>query len=380
MRLVSEDAVDLPLTNATPEEVAGFNRGDALFDLPFRMTDGLGPLYIRTACSACHAEAGRGPGLVEKMSSVDPATAATTLPYGATVRPFVTAGASTPIGPAVDGAAATVTRSVRVGPALWGRGYLEAIADQEIERVEREQSLRPDAIRGRINRVVYHSMGTTDPRFSAHERGEGGLIGRFGLKARVATVDDFSADALQGDMGITSPLRPSELLNPDGLTDDARPGVDAEMETVAALADYVRLIEIPRRDPAVATAEARALFDQVSCGACHVPALRTRADYPIPLLADIDAPIFSDLLLHDLGDGLADGVADESASGREWRTAPLIGIRFFRSYLHDGRAHSLDDAIKQHASPGSQANEAVERYQALSEDQRQVLLRYVGSL
>ncbi|MES1171986.1 MAG: di-heme oxidoredictase family protein [Bacteroidota bacterium] len=380
IRVVGEDPVDLPLNGSSADQVALFDRGDALFDAVFRVPDGLGPLYIRTACSACHNEAGRGPGLVEKMSPADAAAAPVMLPYGSTIRPFAVAGASMPLVPPEGGWGHALQRSVRVGPALWGRGYVEAITDAEIERVAHEQSLRSDAIRGRINRVTYHSMGTTDPQFAAHAIGETGLIGRFGLKARIATVDDFSADALQGDMGITSPLRPAELANPEGVTDDVKMGVDVELQIVADLASYVRMIEIPDRDPNAATPGARAVFEQTLCGACHVPALRTRADYPVALLADIDAPVYSDLLLHDMGDALADGVPDENATGREWRTTPLIGLRFFRSYLHDGRAHSIDEAIRLHAGVGSQANEAVARYEALTDAQRADLLRFVTSL
>lgn len=379
-RIVSEDAVDLPLVGSTAEDLKIFTDGDALFDVVFRASDGLGPLFIRSACSACHAEAGRGPGLVEKMAPTDPSVGADSLPYGATVRPYMTGTATTPLVPPPEGWGQPLRLSMRLGPALWGRGYMEAIADEEIERVAAEQAARPDAIHGRINRVTYRSVAAEEPGFPAHAAGQSGLIGRFGLKARVATLNDFTADAFQGDMGITSPMRPVELVNPDGLNDDGKLGVDIDLPIVRDVAGYVQRIEIPRRDPAAATESARALFAETLCGTCHVPALRTRADYPVALLADIDAPVYSDLLLHDMGDELADGVADESATGREWRTPPLIGLRFFASYLHDARAHSIEEAITMHAGVGSQANESVARYQALSPAQRAELLRFVTSL
>ena len=379
-RIVAEDAVDLPLAGASAEDLKIFRDGDALFDVTFGARDGLGPLFIRSNCSACHAEAGRGPGLVEKMAPVDPAVGGEPLPYGPTIRPYVTGTATTPLVPPPDGWGQPLQRSRRLGPALWGRGYVEAVADAEIERLAAEQAARPDAIHGRINRVTYHSAAADDPGFQGHAAGDAGLIGRFGLKARVATISDFTADAFQGDMGITSPMRPTELVNPDGLTDDGKPGVDIDLDIVRDVAGYVRRIEIPRRDPALATSAARGLFEQALCSTCHAPALRTRADYPVALLADVDAPVYSDLLLHDMGDDLADGVADEGATGREWRTTPLIGLRFFGSYLHDARAHTIDEAITMHAGPGSQANEAVSRYQALPEAERAELLRFVSSL
>ena len=130
----------------------------------------------------------------------------------------------------------------------------------------------------------------------------------------------------------------------------------------------------------MATDHARALFEQASCSVCHVPSLRTRADYPIPQLAGIDAPVFTDLLLHDMGSALADGLTDENAHSTEWKTAPLIGLRFMRTYLHDGRARSVLDAIEQHEGPGSQANESIRAFHALSAEDRAALVAYVQSL
>src|SRR5205085_277600 len=116
----------------------------------------------------------------------------------------------------------------------------------------------------------------------------------------------FTADAYQGDMGLTSPLRPTELPNPENLTDDRKPGIDLPLETINLTSDYVRLLAIPPRT----AAPGAELFERALCAACHVPSLKTRADYPIAALAGIDAPVYSDLLLHDLGDALADGLAE----------------------------------------------------------------------
>src|SRR5262249_17017533 len=158
--------------------------------------------------------------------------------------------------------------------------------------------------------------------------------------ARVPTLDDFTADALQGDMGITSPLRPDEFPNPDGLKDDRKPGIDVDIDSVNQRAMYLRMIAIPRR--AAASDAARALFDQAKCSVCHVPSLRTREDYPLPMLAGVDAPVFTDVLLHDMGDTLADAMLDGDAHARDWRTSPLIGLRFNKTFLHDGRAHTVE--------------------------------------
>jgi CxxC motif-containing protein (DUF1111 family) len=377
--VVHDDPADVPVSGASSAMIALFRDGDRLFDVPFLEPDGLGPVYIRSSCGSCHEAAGRGPGSVQKMAVVldDGVTPGDqgALPYGPSVRPQLAAGAHTPVAPPDD---AHVKVTTRAAPPVLGRGYLEAIDDAEIMRVESEQAGRSDGIHGHANRVTYQSEANPDTTFHQYQPGAAGLIGRFGLKARIATVDDFVADALQGDMSLTSALRPSELPNPDGLTDDRKPGPDLDAATVNAIADYVRLLAIPTR-PA-ADPEAVRLFADTRCAVCHVPSLKTRADYPLAPLAGIDAPIFSDLLLHDMGAARADGLADGQATSRQWRTAPLIGLGLMHSYMHDGRAASVAEAIELHGGDGSEARDSVDRFHALTPAQQQTLLDYVSSL
>ncbi len=373
------DPFDVPIDGVSADEEQDFFAGDDLFDLVLRDADGLGPLYTRAACGSCHDNGTRGPGTVRKMAvvladGVTPAADQSALAWGPTVRPLCAAAGKTPILPPDDPA---VKVTVRAPPSVLGRGYLEAVDDSEILRVEAEQAGRSDGIHGRVNRVVYASEPNPDPTFNAHRRGDV-LIGRFGLKARIATLDEFAADALQGDMGITSPLRPVELPNPDGLTDDDKPGIDVTADSVNRRATYMRLTAIPER--AGIDAAGRALFEQAQCAACHVPALRTRADYPIALLAGIDAPVFTDLLLHDMGPGFADGVVDGQAGSREWRTAPLIALRFEKMFLHDGRAHTVEEAILFHGGEGSEAAASVASFRALSPSDHDALLAFVSAL
>jgi CxxC motif-containing protein (DUF1111 family) len=110
--------------------------------------------------------------------------------------------------------------------------------------------------------------------------------------------------------------------------------------------------------------------------------MATRPDYPIAQLAGIQAFVFTDMLLHDLGDALADGTRgiDGEAGSRQWRTAPLIGLRFNRTFMHDGRALSIRDAIEDHASPGSEASESVDLFNAMDPARQQALLDFVGAL
>jgi len=371
------NAADVPIDGLSAGDIARFDDGDALFGLPFRPADGLGPLFIRTSCAACHSEGARGPGLVEKLAIVEadgvtPAADQSALSWGHTVRPGLAAGATTPItAPALLG----LKQTIRIGPPVFGRGYLEAVDDAELARLEAEQAARGDAVHGRRNHTTFASLPNPDPTWGGLQTGQA-VTGRLGLKARIATLDDFTADAFQGDMGLTTPMRPVELANPDGLADDLRPGVDLGQDHIDRIAFYLRRIAIPRR--VGLTERGAALFAQVQCAACHVPALRTRADYPIRALAGIDAPIYSDLLLHDMGAALADGQTDGSASSAAWRTAPLIGLRFVASYLHDGRAAAtITDAVLAHDGEAAASRTA---FQALSPDDQRTLIDHVSAL
>jgi CxxC motif-containing protein (DUF1111 family) len=370
---------DLPVAGLSEEDNATFIDGDALFDTPFRQADGLGPLYTHQACSGCHDGGVRGPGFVLKMVTVEAdgytpkADQQLTLPYGNTAHPLTT-GVSDPIVPPEGDPSIKVSR--RMGPPVVGRGFLEAIRDDEIERVAAEQAASGGPVKGRINHVPYQSEPNPEVRFHRHKPGDQ-LIGRFGLKARIATLDDFSADAAQGDMGLTSPLRPDEFLNPAG-AEDRKPGPDLTIGTINKMATYVRTLAIPGRgalDP-----KGPELFAGAGCATCHVPSLKTRADYPIAPLAGVDAQVYSDLLLHDMGPGLADGVAEFEAGPRDWRTTPLTGLRFNANFLHDGRAGTIEEAVEAHDSPGSEASESVARFRALSDAERKALVAFVGSL
>jgi CxxC motif-containing protein (DUF1111 family) len=378
-----QNLFDVPVNGLSADWVSRFNQGDNLFEIVLRDADGLGPLYTRQFCGACHDDEDglRGPGFAQKMSVVEadgltPSADQSELAFGHTIHPFVTAGATTAI---VAPADPDVRVTTRLGPSVLGRGYLEAVEDGEIQRVAAAQAARSDAIHGTINQVVYASQPNPDPTFNAHQPGDM-VIGRFGLKARIATLDEFVADALQNDIGITSPLRPTEFANPDGLTDDLKPGIDATADDVNLRADYVRTVAIPWR--ATPDPNGQALFEQALCSVCHVPTLHTQVDYPIPPLADIDAPVYTDLLLHDMGDGLSDSLAvgDGLAGPRTWRTAPLIGMRFAREFLHDGRVTTLQGAVMAHDSNGSEAHGSVQLFSNLSAADQTALLNFVGSL
>lgn len=357
---VQVDRPGRPLTAATDEELQRFRDGDTLFEATVRESDGLGPLYVRDSCAACHQGDGRGPGFVTKVA---PSGATSReeltglLPLGSTERPFVAAGAKLALlAPQI----AELRRVRRLPPGVFGRGYIEAISERELERMARLAAVRTGSVRGRPNRLP------------------SGVIGRFGVKARLATLEEFTVDALSSDMGVTTPMRPREPAGPEGLEDDGKPGVDFDATRVARISDYVRLLEIPARRGE--DGEARQLFDAVGCATCHVPSLHTDPHFVVPALADVDAPVYSDLLLHDMGEALSDGQYEETAWPREFRTAPLVGIRFLGTLLHDGRAHNVVEAIEAHGASDSEGLASVQRYQKLSAEDRSRLVKFVEAL
>lgn len=377
--LVSADPSDIQLSALPDEWAERFQRGDSLFEQPFKDNQGLGPVYIRQSCNSCHAADSRGPGAVRKMvvvgSDGQPTEDQSPLHYGHTVRPLMAAGATQGIDVPPDRTDLLLTK--REPPAVFARGYLEAVEDAEIERVANEQA-EHGVVSGEINWVEYASESNPDQQFHQLKRGER-TIGRFGLKARIATLDEFAADAFQNDMGITSELRPDELPNPAGDADEV-PGVDLETDSLNDVADYMRVLRIPRRGEAAKDAHGQTLFEQAGCAECHQPTMHTRADYPIAAIAGIDALIYTDLLIHDMGSDFADGLREFSAGYSEWRTPPLLGLRHMQRYLHDGRAETIEQAIEMHGGPESEGVAAAATFGALSDSDRTALLKFVSAL
>jgi CxxC motif-containing protein (DUF1111 family) len=372
LTVLSEDPSDNPVAGVYEEWIEQFDKGDTTFEEPLREAQGLGPVYIRAACASCHADDARGPGTVIKM--VVPGDAeldAELLPFGHTERPYLGGGAITPLLAPEDSRVLITTRSP---PAVFGRGYLDAVEDATILALAEAQS-QEGLVSGRPNMVRCDFEANPESLFFPCEPGAT-VVGRFGLKARVPTLDGFAADAYQGDMAITSPMRPEELPNPDGLLDDAFPGIDIDLETVNVTADYMRLLAIPDREE-VAGIE---LFKNASCDSCHTPTLPTRSDWPVPEMAGLDALVFTDLLLHEMGEGFSDGLEDYDAGSSEWKTSPLIGLRFLTSYLHDGRAQTIEEAILAHGASGSEALFSVELFQKLSSTEQEELILFVESL
>ncbi|MGB3200034.1 MAG: di-heme oxidoredictase family protein [Nodosilinea sp.] len=390
--------------------------GDLAFEAAFvtapaQVNPGLGPLFNGTACAGCHIKNGRG--LPEKgqrvvrVSQLEPGHGATpTQAYTTEVEP---PGGNTPVVPGIglqlqeqgvygyapeaivqldwdeqtgtyaDGREyqlrspqitllqldntplpAGIAISNRIAQPVFGAGLLEAVPEAEIVQWADPNDRDGDGVSGRPNRV----WNVVDQRPT---------LGRFGWKANTPTLLQQSAAAYVNDMGITNPLFPDT----DGQT-------DIDMNTLEAAEAYVQTIAVPARtlldDARVQQGER--LFAKANCTACHLPELRTGA-HKIPALANQTIHPYTDLLLHDMGPGLADGRPDFEANGQEWRTPPLWGVGLtqtvlpFSGFLHDGRARTLEEAILWH---GGEAEQAKEAFRTMAADDRAALIRFLRSL
>jgi CxxC motif-containing protein (DUF1111 family) len=276
-----------------------------------------------------------------------------------------------------------VAVSVRLPPPVFGVGLIEAIPDSVILALADPDDRDGDGISGRANLV------TAAVYVPAGEPGGGGgpRLGRFGRKAQVSSLLEQVVGAYHQDMGITSEFVPVENRNPvsrvpgEALDNVLDPEIPAG--TVQAVVHYIRALAPPAPGADTPRREAgRALFRETGCASCHVPVLRTGGSV-LAALTNQSVELYSDLLLHDMGDALADGRPDGQASGREWRTPPLWGLRLMRDFLngdafllHDGRAGSVEEAILLH---GGEAQRSRDAFAALPAQQRRALLDFVES-
>jgi CxxC motif-containing protein (DUF1111 family) len=370
------DVMDGAVDGLTAGERAAFAIGDAEFERPFAASEGLGPIFNNVSCASCHSGDGRGRpenGLTRFSMGGLPAPEL----GGPQVQDRAIPGATPEVAPA----GADLSR--RMPPAVFGMGFVEAIPDSSILGRADPNDGDGDGISGRPNLV-------TAPDFiPAHEPGggPGPRIGRFGRKAQVSSLFEQVVTAYHQDMGITSDALPIENENPlagsgaasaDRVADPELPGT-----TVRNVVNYVRMLAAPA--PGVETTErahGRVVFDQIGCTGCHTPVQRTGSS-PVAALSYREFTPYSDFLLHDMGDALADLRPDGAADGYEWRTAPLWGLRVAREFLrgqlflmHDGRATSVDEAVRLH---GGEAAAARDAYLALPANQRAAVLDFVES-
>jgi len=279
----------------------------------------------------------------------------------------------------------------RIPTPVFGAGLVEAIPDSAILANQAANSATKASlgIGGRANFAV---SGRTISG-QTNNNGNDGTIARFGWKAQNKSLMLFSGEAYNVEMGITNELFPTEREEkascqkagvPNDITDaDAITPVNA-MSGVELFSHFMRMLAPPTPSPntpgnATLIAAGRAIFRTVGCEFCHTASFTT-GNAAIAALAHQPVNLFSDLLVHDMGVGLADGVSQGEAGPREFRSAPLWGLGQRVFFLHDGRTSNLITAIRAHASSGSEANGVVANYLQLTETQKQNLLYFLRSL
>jgi len=393
--------------NLTTDEQAMFQAGKGPFDFHWEIPQ-LGPLYNNDSCFGCHGSNGRGRSQIgADGAAIDingpqsEALVRCSLPTGTPDSPggpvsvpgfglqlqdhatvglgeiSVTLAWQEMPGMYGDGTAyslrapqlsivtnngtlpAETLYSYRTAPQIIGLGLLEAIDEATIDALADPDDMNHDAISGHPNHVW-------DPEQQAT------VVGRFGWKANAPSLHVQVAGAAANDMGLSSYVFPD--------SDGTRDVQDAQLDDMTFM---VSTVGVPRAAPrSSAASHGRDLFEAFTCSGCHVPTLET-GDHPIAQLAHQKIHPYTDLLLHDMGDGLADHRPDFEATGSEWRTPPLWGlgiaqlIRDSVTFLHDGRARTLEEAILWHDGEALTAREA---FRNASQSDRDALIAFLNTL
>jgi CxxC motif-containing protein (DUF1111 family) len=352
-------------------ELARFRAGQVLFDKVYSPAEGLGPAFNENQCSACHtvpASGGAsgfervvkatrfaGPGACDLLSHEG----------GENIR-----SQATPLLRARGVERESIPpRATAVGrfapPFLFGLGLVEAIPDADIAAREDPDDADGDGLSGRAGR-------TADRR-----------LARFGRKAEFATIREFVETALRLEMGLTTPREARETINGKPAPPATDPASDPEVSevTVDLLTTFVRFLAAPApaaprsRAQRDTLAAGRRLFGQVGCSACHTPVMRTGPS-DVPALRRRTVPLYSDLLLHDMGPALSD-VCGRMAGPSEIRTELLMGLGRRDRLLHDGRTMDLTEAILAHGGEAQRARDAFARLPWL---RQQYVLIFLQSL
>lgn len=418
-----------PVIGLTADQKLDFRLGEALFEKLWVQgpastisSDGLGPLYNARACSACHLNNGRGyppahpddatPGLVLRLSQIgadgkthpDPqygfqiqdhatsgqiAEGSLAVTYALQVTHFADGtkiGLQVPTYTVVNPSSGPIDDSTltspRVAPPMIGLGLLEAIPETDILKNADPDDADNDGISGRPNRVWSREFDQW-------------MLGRFGHKAGNPTIRQQTAEAAHGDIGLSSTLFPAHYGDCTPKQTDcraARNGNSAQQDNqelgdtaLDLMAFYAANLAVPVRIMAQVpqVLRGKSLFHDAGCAACHTPAFVTHRLPDDPARSFQLIWPYSDLLLHDMGDGLADHRPEGQASGREWRTAPLWGLGSTervggrKGFLHDGRARSVLEAIMWH---GGEATAAREKVRLLDVEDRAALIAFLESL
>ena len=359
-----------PLSGLDATNLQAFNDGREEFEAVETPEGGLGPIFNDSSCVVCHSAGATGGASAVTVTRFGRVSNGKFDPLEALGGSLLQRFAIAPEAQEKIPAQANVIAQ-RVATPLFGAGLIEAIPDGDI--LLNAQRRQPDGVHGRVSTVTDVTTGKT-------------RVGRFGWKLQQATLLAFAGDAYLNEMGVTSRFFPTEnapngnqaLLAKYDLVPDIEDAVDPATGKgdIDHAADFMRFLAPP--PPVRMTASALAggnLFQQMQCTACHMPVMFTGPN-PIAALSHQPVPLFSDLLLHDMG-SLGDGIEQGVAKGNEMRTAPLWGLRMRPRFLHDGRAATVADAISAHAG---EATASANRFKGLKPAQRQQLLDYLNGI
>ena len=371
--VADDEVLDGPVEGLTTEQKKQFLKGDIAFnDEIFSDVTGLGPLFVASSCGTCHAGDGKG----------HPFTTLTRFGQSDTIENrFLHMGGPQLQHRAVMGyqpeqIPAGATFSNFTPPANTGLGFFEAVPDAVLLALADVNDADGDGISGRPNWITvphYSSLRT-----GAVER-NGKYIGRFGKKAAVYDLLQQTVNAYNQDMGINSSYEYYNTYNGQ----EADPEVSNQ--TVQDLVFYLQTLKAPvqRNQNDADVIAGKQVFINISCGKCHTPQMQT-GDFPIAALANKTFFPFSDMLLHDMGPGLDDGYTEGTALTPEWRTPPLWGLGLSQNsqggqlfLMHDGRAKSIEEAIKMH---GGEATQSKQNFEQLDAKQKDQLIKFLKSL
>ena len=360
-----------PLAGLSADELARFQAGKNEFVGVETVAEGVGPVFNDVSCAACHSVptvGGGSPRLETRFG---------TLTARGAFDPLSQFGGSLiqeqGIGPAGDcnyvaeivPPQATIVARRRTTP-LFGLGLVDAVPDSSFLAIAYAEQFDRNGIAGTPSIVVNPETGRR-------------AVGKFGWKGQNATLHVFAGDAYLNEMGITNPTFPNEncpqgdcaslACNPDAEVND-------EGDGVTEFTDFMTFLAPPPRGPITGGAIlGESVFQNLGCASCHRATLRTGAS-SVAALNQVNFHPYSDFLLHDMG-SLGDGITQNRATGRLMRTAPLWGVRNLTTYMHDGRATTLDQAILAHAG---QAWKARSRYAGLSWFEKAQLIAFLNSL
>jgi CxxC motif-containing protein (DUF1111 family) len=409
-----------PIDGLSEAELEYFQSAEEEFSEPDDVEEGLGPKMNLDSCKGCHlqpAVGGSSPALNPQFvfATQDGATDsvpsfitangpvretrfvrnADGSPDGGVHALFTISGRSGADGctmkqPEYEAELAKHNVVFRIPTPTFGAGLIESIPDQAIIANAAAEAASKNAlgIRGRANFQVSGRTITGQ----TNNNGNDGTVARFGWKAQNKSLLIFSGEAYNVEMGISNELFPTErdetgkcqfATVPNDTTNMSAPTAFEGLSAVERFAIFMRFLAPPTRSNGPGTrrsiANGENLFGSTGCALCHTPSFRT-GNSAVAALRDKPVNLFSDLLTHDMGVGLADGVSQGEAGPREFRTAPLWGLGQRLFFLHDGRSSDLIETIKAHRSSGSEANAVVGNYNQLTEAQKQDLLNFLRSL